>query len=88
MASLLLAAGTPTMRFSLPHSRIMVHQPSGGAQVNIISFLYHKNSIKKIMLPMNTFIQFLPTSFGLFFLFQINGHLINIKKKGFAYCAI
>lgn len=30
--SLLLTAGEPGMRFSLPNSRIMVHQPSGGAQ--------------------------------------------------------
>jgi ATP-dependent Clp protease protease subunit len=33
MASLLLAAGSPGMRHSLPHARIMIHQPSGGAQV-------------------------------------------------------
>tara|TARA_A100001015_G_C14979189_1_gene708715 strand:+ start:478 stop:1104 length:627 start_codon:yes stop_codon:yes gene_type:complete len=32
MGSLLLAAGEPGMRFSLPNSRIMVHQPSGGFQ--------------------------------------------------------
>ena len=32
MGSLLLAAGAPGMRFSLPNSRIMVHQPSGGFQ--------------------------------------------------------
>ena len=32
MGSLLLAAGEKDMRFSLPNSRIMVHQPSGGAQ--------------------------------------------------------
>ena len=32
MGSLLLAAGQPDMRFSLPNSRIMVHQPSGGFQ--------------------------------------------------------
>ena len=32
MGSLLLAAGEPSMRFSLPNSRIMVHQPSGGFQ--------------------------------------------------------
>ena len=32
MGSLLLAAGAKDMRFSLPNSRIMVHQPSGGAQ--------------------------------------------------------
>ncbi|MGE0736351.1 MAG: ATP-dependent Clp endopeptidase proteolytic subunit ClpP [Alphaproteobacteria bacterium] len=32
MGSLLLAAGTKGKRFALPHARIMVHQPSGGAQ--------------------------------------------------------
>ena len=32
MGSLLLAAGAPGKRFSLPNSRVMVHQPSGGAQ--------------------------------------------------------
>lgn len=30
MAALLLAAGTKGKRFALPHSRIMIHQPSGG----------------------------------------------------------
>jgi ATP-dependent Clp protease, protease subunit len=30
--SMLLAAGHPGKRFSLPNARIMVHQPSGGAQ--------------------------------------------------------
>lgn len=33
MGSLLLAAGDPGMRYSLPNSRIMVHQPSGGVGV-------------------------------------------------------
>jgi len=32
MGSLLLTAGEPGQRFSLPNSRIMIHQPSGGAQ--------------------------------------------------------
>jgi ATP-dependent Clp protease protease subunit len=32
MGSLLLAAGAPGKRYALPHARIMVHQPSGGAQ--------------------------------------------------------
>lgn len=32
MGSLLLAAGEAGQRYSLPNSRIMVHQPSGGAQ--------------------------------------------------------
>ncbi|MFI5232743.1 MAG: ATP-dependent Clp endopeptidase proteolytic subunit ClpP [Gemmatimonadales bacterium] len=32
MGSFLLAAGRPGRRSALPHSRIMIHQPSGGAQ--------------------------------------------------------
>ena len=32
MGSLLLCAGAKGKRFALPNSRIMVHQPSGGAQ--------------------------------------------------------
>lgn len=32
MGSLLLAAGAPGKRYSLPNARIMIHQPSGGAQ--------------------------------------------------------
>jgi ATP-dependent Clp protease protease subunit len=32
MGSLLMAAGAPGKRFALPNARIMVHQPSGGAQ--------------------------------------------------------
>jgi ATP-dependent Clp protease protease subunit len=32
MAALLAAAGTPGRRFVLPHSRLMIHQPLGGAK--------------------------------------------------------
>jgi len=32
MASLLLCAGEKGMRYALPHSRILIHQPLGGAQ--------------------------------------------------------
>lgn len=32
MAALLLCAGAPGKRYSLPHSRIMIHQPLGGAR--------------------------------------------------------
>ena len=32
MGAVLLAAGTPGKRFALPNSRIMIHQPWGGAQ--------------------------------------------------------
>jgi len=32
MGSLLLTSGAPNKRYALPHARIMIHQPSGGAQ--------------------------------------------------------
>lgn len=32
MAALLLAAGAPGKRFALPNTRVLIHQPSGGAQ--------------------------------------------------------
>lgn len=32
MGAILLAAGAPGKRFALPNSRVMIHQPSGGAQ--------------------------------------------------------
>ncbi|MFO7803270.1 MAG: ATP-dependent Clp protease proteolytic subunit, partial [Desulfovermiculus sp.] len=32
MAAVLLAAGTSGMRYALPHSRILLHQPMGGFQ--------------------------------------------------------
>ena len=32
MGSLLLAAGAPGKRLALPNARVMIHQPSGGAQ--------------------------------------------------------
>jgi len=31
MSTVLLAAGTPGKRYALPNSRVMIHQPSGGA---------------------------------------------------------
>src|SRR5688572_12097140 len=31
-AAVLVAAGAPGKRFGLPHSRILIHQPHGGAQ--------------------------------------------------------
>lgn len=39
MGSLLLAAGAPGMRHSLPNARIMIHQPSGGASVGLKQIL-------------------------------------------------
>jgi len=41
MGSLLLTAGEAGMRFSLPNSRIMVHQPSGGYQGQATDIMIH-----------------------------------------------
>lgn len=48
MGSLLLAAGEPGMRFSLPNSRIMVHQPSGGFQGQASDIALHAKEILEL----------------------------------------
>ena len=48
MGSLLLAAGAKGKRFSLPNSRIMVHQPSGGAQGQATDIEIQAREILKI----------------------------------------
>ena len=45
--SLLLMAGEKEMRFSLPNSRIMVHQPSGGYQGQVTDIEIQTNEIRK-----------------------------------------
>ncbi|KAJ1824644.1 hypothetical protein LPJ60_000565 [Coemansia sp. RSA 2675] len=47
MGSLLLAAGTKGQRFALPHSTIMVHQPSGGAEGQASDIAIHAREILK-----------------------------------------
>ena len=48
MGSLLLAAGAPGMRFSLPNSRVMVHQPSGGYQGQATDIMIHAQETQKL----------------------------------------
>lgn len=48
MGSLLLAAGAKDMRFSLPNSRIMVHQPSGGFQGQASDIALHAKEILEL----------------------------------------
>ena len=48
MGSLLLAAGEPGMRFTLPNSRIMVHQPSGGYQGQATDIMIHAQETQKL----------------------------------------
>jgi ATP-dependent Clp protease protease subunit len=48
MGSLLLAAGEKGMRMSLPNSRIMVHQPSGGYQGQASDIMIHARETQKL----------------------------------------
>ena len=45
MASVLLAAGAPGKRFALPYSRVMIHQPLGGAQGQAADIAIHAKEI-------------------------------------------
>ena len=53
MGSLLLGAGTKKKRYSLPHARIMVHQPSGGVQGQASDIQIHANEILTIRKELN-----------------------------------
>ena len=53
MGSLLLAAGEKDMRFSLPNSRIMVHQPSGGFQGQATDIMLHAQEILNMKKRLN-----------------------------------
>ncbi len=48
MASLLLAAGTKGKRYALPHARIMMHQPSGGATGQASDIEIQANEILRV----------------------------------------
>jgi ATP-dependent Clp protease protease subunit len=54
MGSLLLAAGEKGQRFSLPNSRIMVHQPSGGFQGQATDIQIHAKEILDLKSRLNT----------------------------------
>jgi ATP-dependent Clp protease protease subunit len=56
MGAFLLAAGAKGKRMSLPHSRIMIHQPLGGAQgqatdieIQAKEILYHKQRLNELL---------------------------------------
>ncbi|MGL1862626.1 MAG: ATP-dependent Clp endopeptidase proteolytic subunit ClpP [Pseudodesulfovibrio sp.] len=53
MGSLLLAAGEPGMRYALPHSRIMIHQPMGGAQGQATDISIHAKEILRMREELN-----------------------------------
>jgi ATP-dependent Clp protease protease subunit len=53
MAAVLLAAGAPGKRYSLPHSRIMIHQPHGGAQGQAVDIEIQAKEILRLKQKLN-----------------------------------
>jgi ATP-dependent Clp protease protease subunit len=53
MGALLLAGGTEGKRFALPHSRIMVHQPSAGFQGQATDISIHANEVLALKRRLN-----------------------------------
>lgn len=53
MGSLLLAAGAPNKRFSLPNSRVMIHQPSGGFRGQASDIEIHAKEILALRKQLN-----------------------------------
>jgi ATP-dependent Clp protease protease subunit len=53
MGAVLLAAGAAGKRFSLPNSRIMVHQPAGGAQGQAVDIEIHAREILRMREQLN-----------------------------------
>lgn len=53
MGSLLLASGEHGMRYSLPNSQILVHQPSGGSQGSAADIMIHTENTKRLKRRLN-----------------------------------
>lgn len=53
MGSLLLAGGAPGKRFSLPHARVMIHQPSGGFRGQATDIEIHAKEILDLRARLN-----------------------------------
>jgi ATP-dependent Clp protease, protease subunit len=53
MGSLLLAGGAKGKRYALPHSRIMIHQPSGGFQGQASDIDIHAREVLKLRSKLN-----------------------------------
>lgn len=54
MGSFLLSSGAPGKRFALPHARIMIHQPLGGAQGQASDILIQAKEILRMKEELNS----------------------------------
>jgi ATP-dependent Clp protease protease subunit len=57
MGAVLLTAGSKKKRYSLPHSRIMIHQPLGGYQGQATDIEIHAEEMKKTKKIMNSILK-------------------------------
>ena len=57
MGSLLLCGGAPGKRYALPHSSIMIHQPSGGYQGQASDIAIHAKEILRVRGELNRIYQ-------------------------------
>ena len=48
MAAVLLAGGSPGLRYALPNTRILIHQPSGGFQGQAADIQIHAQEILRV----------------------------------------
>jgi len=53
MGAVLLAGGTPGKRSALPHSRIMIHQPLGGAEGQASDIVIQADEISRLRSSLN-----------------------------------
>jgi ATP-dependent Clp protease protease subunit len=58
MGAVLLAAGAPGKRRALPHSRVLIHQPHGGAQGQATDIEIHANEILRLRGQCNDILSF------------------------------
>lgn len=54
MGSFILSGGAKGKRFSLPHSRIMIHQPLGGFRGQATDIMIHANETQRIKKTLNS----------------------------------
>ena len=57
MGAILLAAGTKGKRYALPHSRIMLHQPIGGAGGQAADIAIHAREIVRVKTTLSEILQ-------------------------------
>ena len=53
MGAVLLAAGAPGKRYSLPNSRVMIHQPLAGMEGTAAEIAIHSTEFKKVKIKLN-----------------------------------